>query len=433
MQEGQRKIPVQYAKRVVGRRVYGGQSTHIPLRINTAGVIPVIFASSLILFPATLTRFMPPPVDAGRRRRAVARAGCTYTVLYMGLIIFFAYFYTAIVFNPIDLADNMKKYGGFIPGVRPGKKTAEYIDRSLTRITLPGALFLALISVLPDLLIRWFNVPVLLRRHQPADRGRRRPRHRAADGVAPAHAELRRLPQALQDALGRLRPEELSVRVIFLGAPGRRQGHAGAASWPREWGVPQIATGDMLREAVAARHAARAARPSAIMDAGALVPDDGDDRADRASGCASPTPRDGLHPRRLPAHDRPGRGARRLLEGPRAEARPGGLLRRRRARSCVRRLTGRRVCRQCGTALPPGVGAAAARRACATGAAASSTSGGRRARRRSATGSHVYERADRAPARLLPQPRPAGDDRRARARWTTVRGRHPAGGRRRPR
>jgi len=158
MQEGQRKIPVQYAKRVVGRRVYGGQSTHIPLRINTAGVIPVIFASSLILFPATLTRFLPYSF-----MQAVADAPnpgrMTYTVLYMGLIVFFAYFYTAIVFNPVDLSDNMKKYGGFIPGVRPGKKTAEYIDHVLTRITLPGALFLAVISVLPDLLIQWFNVP----------------------------------------------------------------------------------------------------------------------------------------------------------------------------------------------------------------------------------------------------------------------------------
>jgi preprotein translocase subunit SecY len=158
MQEGQRKIPVQYAKRVVGRRVYGGQSTHIPLRINTAGVIPVIFASSIILFPATLTRFLPHPwmqwiadqLSPGR---------FPYTLLYMAFIIFFTYFYTAIVFNPVDLADNMKKYGGFIPGVRPGKKTAEYIDRTLTRITLPGAIFLALISVLPDLLILWFNVP----------------------------------------------------------------------------------------------------------------------------------------------------------------------------------------------------------------------------------------------------------------------------------
>jgi preprotein translocase subunit SecY len=158
MQEGQRKIPVQYAKRVVGRRVYGGQSTHIPLRINTAGVIPVIFASSIILFPATLTRFVPHPWMQAISD-ALSPGRFTYTLLYAGFIIFFTYFYTAIVFNPVDLADNMKKYGGFIPGVRPGRKTAEYIDRTLTRITLPGAVFLALISVLPDFLIRWFNVP----------------------------------------------------------------------------------------------------------------------------------------------------------------------------------------------------------------------------------------------------------------------------------
>jgi preprotein translocase subunit SecY len=158
MQEGQRKIPVQYAKRVVGRRIYGGQSTHIPLRVNTAGVIPVIFASSILLFPATLTRFIPHPWMQVISD-ALSPGRFTYTLLYAGFIIFFTYFYTAIVFNPIDLSDNMKKYGGFIPGVRPGKKTAEYIDRTLTRITLPGAIFLALISVLPDLLIRWFSVP----------------------------------------------------------------------------------------------------------------------------------------------------------------------------------------------------------------------------------------------------------------------------------
>jgi preprotein translocase subunit SecY len=162
MQEGQRKIPVQYAKRVVGRRVYGGQSTHIPLRINTAGVIPVIFASSIILFPATLARFVPTwwmqAVSDALSPGPLPRHGLYY-LLYMGFIVFFTYFYTAIVFNPNDLADNMKKYGGFIPGVRPGKKTAEFIDRTLTRITLPGAIFLALISVLPDFLIRAFNVP----------------------------------------------------------------------------------------------------------------------------------------------------------------------------------------------------------------------------------------------------------------------------------
>ncbi len=158
MQEGQRKIPVQYARRVVGRQVYGGQATYIPLRVNTAGVIPVIFAASLILFPATIVRFASNPW-----MRAIADAlspgRFSYTLLYMGLIVFFTYFYTAIVFNPTDLADNMKKFGGFIPGVRPGRRTADHIDRILTRITLPGAIFLALISVLPDVLIRAFNVP----------------------------------------------------------------------------------------------------------------------------------------------------------------------------------------------------------------------------------------------------------------------------------
>ncbi len=162
MQEGQRKIQVQYAKRVVGRRVYGGQSTHIPLRITNACVIPGIFASSLILFPATLARFVPTwwmqAVSDALSPGPLPRHGLYY-LLYMGFIVFFTYFYTAIIFNPNDLADNMKKYGGFIPGVRPGKKTAEYIDRVLTRITLPGAIFLALISVLPDFLIRSFNVP----------------------------------------------------------------------------------------------------------------------------------------------------------------------------------------------------------------------------------------------------------------------------------
>ena len=222
MQEGQRKIPVQYAKRVVGRRMYGGQSTHIPLRINTAGVIPVIFASSLILFPATLTRFIHHPWMQ-YISEALSPGHFTYTVLYCALIIFFAYFYTAIVFNPVDLADNMKKYGGFIPGVRPGKKTAEYIDRTLTRITLPGAIFLALISVLPDFLIRWFNTPVLLRRDQPPHRGRRGARHRAPDGVAPADAELRRLPP--QEGEGAHEP-----RVDLPRRSGRGQGHPGAAA-----------------------------------------------------------------------------------------------------------------------------------------------------------------------------------------------------------
>ncbi len=157
--QGQRRIPVQYAKRVVGRKIYGGQATHIPLGVNIAGVIPIIFAQSLIMFPGTIASFAQ-NVDFLQAISAALRPGhWIYTVLYTLIIIFFTYFYTAIVFNPVDLADNMKKSGGFIPGIRPGKRTAEYIDRVLTRITLPGALFLAFIAILPDILITKANVP----------------------------------------------------------------------------------------------------------------------------------------------------------------------------------------------------------------------------------------------------------------------------------
>jgi len=155
---GQRKIPVQYAKRVVGRRIYGGQSTHIPLRVNTAGVIPVIFAASIIVFPATLAQFVKHPW-----MQAVARSlsppALPYMTLYGAFIIFFTYFYTAIIFNPADVAENIKKYGGFIPGIRPGIRTAEFIERVLDRITLVGAGFLALISLFPEVLIGWLHVP----------------------------------------------------------------------------------------------------------------------------------------------------------------------------------------------------------------------------------------------------------------------------------
>ncbi|MDP2921070.1 MAG: preprotein translocase subunit SecY [Candidatus Omnitrophota bacterium] len=159
--QGQRKIPVQYAKRIVGRKVYGGQSTYIPLRVNQAGVIPIIFAQSIILFPATVAGFIP---NAGLQRFAenLMRGQILYTVIYSVLIIFFAYFYTAITFNPADVADNMKKYGGFVPGVRPGRPTAEYFDFIMTRITLPGAIFLAFIAVFPDMLGAWLKIPYLI-------------------------------------------------------------------------------------------------------------------------------------------------------------------------------------------------------------------------------------------------------------------------------
>ncbi|RJP23708.1 MAG: preprotein translocase subunit SecY [Deltaproteobacteria bacterium] len=153
-----RRIPVQYARRIVGRRVYGGQSTHLPLKVNTAGVIPPIFASSILLFPATIANFIKHPVTQSISN-ALTPGSVAYEMLYMAFIIFFCYFYTAVTFNPVDVADNMKKYGGFVPGIRPGKKTAEYIDKILTRITLGGALYIAAICVLPSILIARFNVP----------------------------------------------------------------------------------------------------------------------------------------------------------------------------------------------------------------------------------------------------------------------------------
>ena len=159
--QGQRKIPVQYAKRIIGRRVYGGQSTYIPLRVNQAGVIPIIFAQSLILFPATIAGFMPNPA-LQKIAQSLVRGQLLYTLFYSLLIIFFAYFYTAITFNPADVAENMKKYGGFVPGVRPGKRTAEYFDFIMTRITLPGAVFLAFIAVFPDMLGAWLKIPYLI-------------------------------------------------------------------------------------------------------------------------------------------------------------------------------------------------------------------------------------------------------------------------------
>ena len=158
IQEGQRRIPIQYAKRVVGRRVYGGQSTYLPLRINMAGVIPVIFASSVLILPVTLAQ-MTPWSWAKSLAAAIGPSSWWYLVVEIGLIIFFTYFYTAVQFNPLDQADNLKKYGGFIPGIRPGRPTAQYLDRVLTRITLPGALFLAAIAALPQVLIQGLSVP----------------------------------------------------------------------------------------------------------------------------------------------------------------------------------------------------------------------------------------------------------------------------------
>jgi preprotein translocase subunit SecY len=156
MTQAARRIPVQYPKRIVGRKMYGGQSTFLPLRVNTAGVIPIIFAQSLVMFPSTVGAYVP----ALKGILQMFRPGFWgYDILFFALIVFFTYFYTSIVFNPAEMADNMKRYGGFIPGIRPGPKTANYIDDVLSRVTLPGALFLAFIALVPWYLINFINVP----------------------------------------------------------------------------------------------------------------------------------------------------------------------------------------------------------------------------------------------------------------------------------
>jgi preprotein translocase subunit SecY len=158
VERGHRRITVQYAKRVVGRRQYGGSSTHIPLKVNTGGVIPVIFASSILMFPQTFAALAAPGSWADRVIRQIAPSMPLYNLLYVLGIVFFAYFYTAIIFNPDDVSENMRKYGGFIPGIRPGKRTAEYIDQILARITLVGAVYLAIVAIIPEFLLTGFRV-----------------------------------------------------------------------------------------------------------------------------------------------------------------------------------------------------------------------------------------------------------------------------------
>jgi len=158
VERGHRRVTVQYAKRVVGRRMYGGSSTHIPLKVNTGGVIPVIFASSILAFPLTMKAMFPPGSFIQRAIDQIDYGMPLHNLLYLAGIIFFCYFYTAIIFNPDDVAENMRKYGGFIPGIRPGKRTAEYIDTILARITLVGAVYLAMVALLPQFLISGFKV-----------------------------------------------------------------------------------------------------------------------------------------------------------------------------------------------------------------------------------------------------------------------------------
>ena len=275
--------------------MYGGSSTHIPLKVNTGGVIPVIFASSILAFPATIAQAFPGKyADAVSQQLGLGMP--LYNLLYVAGIIFFAYFYTAIIFNPDDVAENMRKYGGFVPGIRPGKRTAEYIDTILTRITLAGAIYLALIAILPNFLISGFKVApipfigewldaalpqvhhrraeraVLLRRHLAADRGRRGDGHGAAGRVAADHAALRRLHEEVADSRTAGVSVTMALNLLMLGPPGAGKGTQ-AERFARARGIPKISTGDILREAV---HAGTeiGLRAKAIMDRGELVGDD---------------------------------------------------------------------------------------------------------------------------------------------------------------
>jgi preprotein translocase subunit SecY len=154
----QRRIPIQYAKRVVGRKMYGGQQSHLPLKINMSGVIPPIFASSIMMFPATIGGFVK--IDWVQRATAYLQWGSlSWTLMFVGFIVFFCFFYTAVTFNPVDVAENLKKNGGFVPGIRPGKRTAEFIDKIVVRLTVIGAIYVSLVCVLPTVLINKLNVP----------------------------------------------------------------------------------------------------------------------------------------------------------------------------------------------------------------------------------------------------------------------------------
>jgi preprotein translocase subunit SecY len=160
--QGTRRIPIQYAKRVIGRKVYGGVNTHFPMRVNTAGVMPIIFAQAIMFVPSTVITFFPESEFMDGIQRLFSYDSWFYWILYGVMVVFFTYFYTAIALNPVDVADNLKKQGGFIPGVRPGKKTSEFLDNILTRITLPGSIFLAVVAIIPAFLAKYFKIPYSL-------------------------------------------------------------------------------------------------------------------------------------------------------------------------------------------------------------------------------------------------------------------------------
>ena len=273
VERGERRIPVQYAKRVVGRRVMGGQSTHMPLKVNAGGVIPVIFASSILAFPQQLgmMSWVKNSPWLSNTLKAIAHGEPLYYVLFVAGIIFFCFFYVSIIFNPNEAADNMRKYGGFIPGIRPGRNTADYMNNILTKITVVGGLYLSILCLIPDIMISGIHLQhlplignwidrvaaarvarrsereLLLRRNVAADRGRRGDGYGQPDRSAADHAPLRGFtprsrpyPRAQERVLGRLRvcESDCPVRLARLG-----EGHPGEDVDPVPGGPPYLDRG----------------------------------------------------------------------------------------------------------------------------------------------------------------------------------------------
>ena len=296
VQEGQRRIPIQYAKRVVGRRQVAGGTTYMPLRVNMAGVIPVIFAAAVMAFFPTLGQFVPSTQSFVNKY--FQPSSLTYLLLEGALIVIFTYFYTAVQFNPVDQADNLRKHGGYIPGIRPGPPTATYLDRVLTRLTLPGALYLAIIAVAPSIFIRYGGFS------QANSRALGGTSVLIVVGVALDTMRQMESQMMMRHYEGFLRV----MNILILGPQGSGKGTQ-AQRIAASYGIAHIATGDMLRDAMAAGTELGRAR-QADLRRGELVPDDlmigSDPRAPRAG-----RRRGRVRAGRLPAHDGAGRGARR--------------------------------------------------------------------------------------------------------------------------
>ena len=306
VERGQRRIPIQHARRVVGKRVMQGGMSYFPLRVNTAGVIPAIFASSLLMFPLTIGQFTDSPAVQGFIDTYLDPSGLLYQVGYVGLIVFFAYFYTAIMINPTDVADNIKKSGAYIPGIRPGKKTAEYIDRILSRVTLVGALYIAAVCVLPTILAVRLGVPFYFGGTALLIAVGVGPRHDRAGRGASGLAAVRGLRARARGSAGGSRDEV--AQSAAAGRSGRRQGHPGDPSGGAARRAPRLDRGSAARRGRGGDAArARGQGDHGSRRAGARF------RRDRPGGGASGAPRreDRLRAGRLPAHRRPGRGARR--------------------------------------------------------------------------------------------------------------------------